>query len=206
MTMPVPLGKKSLPTMFSRTDDLPADWEPITVNNGKSRSVKEVLVTISWSLFTTGISSCRDAMLFLKRQTAEGKNGQVFLLKWFGELVAPFGVSKTAFRETHQLQKYAPTTDGLWSAPVPRDQNLLHFHLKVYCQLSICSTLRAHHLFLGYMYPGKCVVCNSHLIELSNDAFHWGSFRLIDRFTNTSIQEQFCDRWCLPPTVLRNLF
>lgn len=28
--MPLPRGRKSLPTMFSRTEDLPADWDPTT--------------------------------------------------------------------------------------------------------------------------------------------------------------------------------
>lgn len=30
VTMPLPRGRKSLPTMFSRTDDLPEDCEPTT--------------------------------------------------------------------------------------------------------------------------------------------------------------------------------
>ena len=30
VTMPEPRGRKSRPTMFSRTDDLPEDWEPTT--------------------------------------------------------------------------------------------------------------------------------------------------------------------------------
>ena len=30
MTQPFPVGKKFLPTIFSRTDDFPADCEPIT--------------------------------------------------------------------------------------------------------------------------------------------------------------------------------
>ena len=38
VTIPVPLGKKSLPTMFSSTDDLPQDWDPTTAKMGKSIS------------------------------------------------------------------------------------------------------------------------------------------------------------------------
>lgn len=36
VTMPVPRGRKSRPTMFSKTELLPLDWEPITVICGKS--------------------------------------------------------------------------------------------------------------------------------------------------------------------------
>lgn len=41
VTMPLPRGKKSRPTMFSRTDDLPADWEPTTTYGKKSESNPE---------------------------------------------------------------------------------------------------------------------------------------------------------------------
>lgn len=30
VTMPLPRGRKSRPTMFSNTEDLPEDWEPTT--------------------------------------------------------------------------------------------------------------------------------------------------------------------------------
>ena len=71
VTIPLPRGRKSLPTMFSRTEDLPDDCEPTTTCRyhqrnshwtqmkvllticGKSReSLPMVLKTRSWSLLT----------------------------------------------------------------------------------------------------------------------------------------------------------
>lgn len=42
VTIPLPLGKKSRPTIFSSTDDLPEDWEPTTTYTSK-------LVKICWN-------------------------------------------------------------------------------------------------------------------------------------------------------------
>jgi len=36
VTIPLPRGRKSRPTMFSRTEDLPEDWEPTTTLKGNS--------------------------------------------------------------------------------------------------------------------------------------------------------------------------
>lgn len=53
VTIPVPLGKKSRPTMFSSTELFPLDWEPITVIWGRSTGLWTPTVEkASWSLFT----------------------------------------------------------------------------------------------------------------------------------------------------------
>lgn len=38
--MPLPRGRKSRPTMFSSTDDLPADWDPTTTWRAQTESAK----------------------------------------------------------------------------------------------------------------------------------------------------------------------
>ena len=40
VTIPLPRGKKSLPTMFSSTEDLPEDWEPTTTWRGSQCHIK----------------------------------------------------------------------------------------------------------------------------------------------------------------------
>jgi len=54
----IPLGRKSLPTMFSRHDDLPLDCEPMTVIWGRSMGFwTPTVANASWSLLTVLMSS-----------------------------------------------------------------------------------------------------------------------------------------------------
>jgi hypothetical protein len=54
----IPLGRKSLPTMFSRQDDFPLDCEPMTVIWGRSIGFwTPTVAKASWSLLTVLMSS-----------------------------------------------------------------------------------------------------------------------------------------------------
>ena len=57
VTIPEPLGKKSLPTIDSRTDDFPVDYAPTTTIWGNSIEFL-VLITLnaSYNFITRGIS------------------------------------------------------------------------------------------------------------------------------------------------------
>lgn len=53
VTMPVPRGRKSRPTIFSKTELLPLDWEPMTAIWGKSTGLwTPTVVKASCSLLT----------------------------------------------------------------------------------------------------------------------------------------------------------
>ena len=65
MTMPDPLGKKSLPTMDSKTDDLPVDWAPTTTIYGSSIELRApIALNASCNLMTSGISCSICAIFF----------------------------------------------------------------------------------------------------------------------------------------------
>jgi hypothetical protein len=58
VTIPVPRGRKSLPTIFSRQDDFPLDCEPITVICGRSTGFcTPTVAKASCSLLTVLMSS-----------------------------------------------------------------------------------------------------------------------------------------------------
>lgn len=89
VTMPLPRGRKSRPTMFSSTLLLPLDWLPITTIWGRSMASPPTVLKTSWSLLITGISWSSDIFAPRARAvgaTQAGKQLYVGSLAWVAEL------------------------------------------------------------------------------------------------------------------------